>query len=356
MFRSRIGRRSVDRNPHAPRAGDVPGVGLGEAVQALQRERANLTNQNSGRDRPSDNYENKTVRLSYNITVFHNKEESHLALNNPIFVNRDASLSTKNDVITAVGLPMLNYYLELSVRNRKKAPTQIPGMFKKQNGNSDLFYTYNVEDFIDKWSFLGSLSDPPELAKNYSEGGVITPALNPKIGVNAAGVIRLKQQFAEELHTGDQVFYVVKPVVSPYKCFFGWRGETVGPRTSSDTSFLQVFGFSDNETVIPYASTAPGHMHPPLLRDRDGIAKMIATKQHYSIIEYDPINGFNVRQAEDVDVPDLIVDKYTEGYVIPVGVVQTVDKEPVSSEKLLLSHRDVTKQNELPNVSVARSS
>lgn len=355
MFRRRLSRGPIDKAPRAPTKEEVPGTPLNQAARQIQQYRNNLGSDLIGRDEPKNTYENSTVKESYHISVFHNQEESNLFEHSPIFVNGPATASTQSDVISALGLPMINHYLELSVRDKQEAPRQLPGSLRKRNNNLDQFYTYSVEEFAQKWSFLGSLNEPPELARNYSEGGIIKPSLHPKIGVDVSGVVTLKQQFAQEVSTGDHLYWIVKPVVSPYKCFYGWKGESLGSRTPSDTSFLQVFGFSDKDTVIPFPNTSNSERDTPQLRDRCGIAKNVAIKQHYSIVEYDPINGINIRPGEDVDVPDLIVDMYTEGYVIPVGIVQTVDAAPVSRDRLLISHRDIEKQSTLPTVSVVRS-
>lgn len=361
MFKSRlppstIARGPIDRKERPPRASEVHGISMEQAARAVQQEGAKLRTTIAGRDHPMNTYENRYVKQSYNISVFHGQEESHLFVNSPIFVNRPSTLGTQNDVITALGIPMINHYLELTMRDRTQSHQPIPGSFKRRHSNLDRFYTRTVQQFMSDWSFLGGLDEPPELASNYSEGGIIKPALNPKIGVKTAGVITLKQQFAQDVNTGDQLFYIVKPVISPYKCFYGWRGETLGPRTPSDTSFLQIMGFSDRDVVIPRPSTASDIMQPPLLHDSCGMALNSRIEQSYRIVEWDELNGFNIRSAEVPDVPDIIVDLWTEGHVIPVGVVQSADRQPVSKDRLLMSHRDVEKQQLLPNVNVARSS
>ena len=113
-------------------------------------------------------------------------------------------------------------------------------------------------------------------------------------------------------------------------------------------------GFSDKDTVIPVPDSSRNGVDKPGLRDTLGIAKEIATKQHYSILEWDDEAGnFIKRQTEDLDVPDLVVEMYEHGLVIPVGHVQTVRKDMrISEEELLISHRNWKKLMLLPNVSV----
>jgi len=298
--------------------------------------------------------ENRTMTCSYSITLFRDGYEAEFFPKSPLFVNKPATLSTKNDVICAVSLPQLNFYLEKGVRER--------GMRRGLNGRQkqmnydDMFYSFTPDEFVKTWNFLGSLDEKPELAQNYSEGGIIKPALNPKIGVHMTGVVPLKQQFAEHVSSGDQLYWIVKSVESPYRCFFNPKGQTVGQKTPDNRSFLQVFGFSDKDTVTPVPSTAIADRDSPLLRDSMGLAKNIAIKQHYSRLDWDEDAETFVRlDTEDADVPDLVVDMWQQGHVIPVGVVQRADQKPVGRDDLLTSHRSYKKQMLLPNVYVSRA-
>lgn len=342
--------QKVSATPHAPPKADVYGVPLSQMASAIRAESRKMSG-TSGINRGLGNTENRTLTSSYNITLFKEGYETELQPNFPIFTNRPASISSaKTDVICALSVPQINYYLEKGVRQRG-SQRSING--RKQLTFDDQFYAYTPEEFAQTYSFIGSLDEKPELPQSYSEGGVIKPALNPKIGVQSTGVVVMKQQFARSVDSGDQLYWLVKSMESPYRCYYNTKGQSIAGKTSSSKTFLQIMGFSDKDTVIPVPNTSK-NVDEPGLKDTLGIAKEIATKQHYSILEWDDeAEIFVKRQTEDLDVPDLVVEMYEQGHVMPIGHVQTVRKDVrISEEELLIAHRNWKKLMLLPNVSV----
>lgn len=318
---------------------------------SIREERAKILNELSGLNRGHGHTENRTLTTSYHITLFRDGYETEFFVNAPLFINRNASLSTKNDVICAVSIPQLNMYLEKAVR--------MGGKKRSLNGREainyeDQFYVKTPEEFAKTYSFIGALDEKPELAQSYSQGGVIKPALNPKIGVRSTGVVTMKQLFSsKQVAPADQLYFVTKPMTSPYNCFYNTKGQSIGEKTSPDKTFLQVIGFSSRDTVIPAPSTAENDLDPPRLSDTLGIAKNIALKGTYKIMEYDEETDRIIeRPAEDLDVPELLVDMTQEGEVIKLGHVQTCDKKTVSEDERLKAHRNYIKQMLLPNVNV----
>lgn len=356
MFMTRLPKSTVlEKRPRMPTGSDIQFSSMERAAAVLQAERARMMAATPLLGEPKNTYENRTVKQSYKLAVFHDGQESDMEEFCPVFVHRPTTLSQPNDVITAMSLPHINYYCEMAVRDRGSVVRQPVDVLRKTRATSNEFYTYSIDEFLEKWNFQGSLDIKPQLAKNYTEGGTISPYINPGVVVNTAGVITLKQVFGESLQPNDHLYWLVKPVDSPYRAFYGLKGETVAPKTPYGTSFLQVLAFSEKDTVIPYPNTARKHDQDPLLWDRCGMARNQKLSELYRIVEYDELNGYNFRPAEDVDVPDIVADLYQEGAVHPVGIVQRVDPRPVSYELRLQAHRDMEKLKSLPNVTVIRN-
>lgn len=354
MFMSRVPREGVlsDSRARMPTEADIK-MGTLAAANAMLEAGAALGTY--GLTNPNNTYENQTVKHSYHLGVFHEGQESELEQYCPVFIHRPTTLTLPNGTICALTVPQINYYLELSVRDRSVNVRRPVDVLRKSHAVSNQFYTYSMEEFQDSWNFLGSLDVRPKLAKMNTEGGTITPSLNPAVAVNTAGVVRMKQMFAETLQPNDHVYWLVKHVESPYKAFYGLKGETIAPKTPHGTSFLQIIPFSDKDTVIPYPSTANSADQDPLFYDRCSMVRNQKLESLWNIVEHDELNGYNIRPGEKDDIPPIVVDAYEEGLVIPVGIVQRADPRPVSHHQRLLAYRDIGAMKDLPNVTVIRS-
>ena len=316
---------------------------------------------------------NDTVRHSYSLAVFREGHETGLFEHAPVFAHRPASLSTQHaDTICVLSVPHLNFHLEDAARQQAassflsfaagpspvdSSSSNIDDVYRQLNRTqtySKQFQLHNPIEFAQQYSFLGALETAPLLRRKGSSASYATAT--PQATIQTAGLVTMKQQFAQSVSSGDQLYWIVKPMETPYKQFLSPSGAAAGSRTAAGTSFLQLMGFSDKDSVVPVPSSASGDRDIPRQKDSMGVAKNIALHGHYSLMEYDEASdSFLKRDTEDADVPDLIVDLWQQGHVIPVGTVQSADPKKVSEEDLLLSYRDYNKQKLLPNVQVVKA-
>ena len=356
-FNLGLGSEKTWSDPSTGGGGPIPSFNAGTASTGLSSpgfggsmmDAQTMSNNKPGRQKNPFVFQHDIEALSTDAQMRY--AEGHL-----MFFKNTPDKSVKR--YTAYALQNLNYFLELSHRNKLQQEQEklIYSVNKSKSGgggnggggNDKTMEAYNEQQTRKRSLFNDAVDLFPSNVDEFEDGmlfeGVWSTSTDKKGarqrngGIIAEGEIKIGNIFGR-LQPGDYVGLECKFVNNPYPNFMDDNGSVLGAATSG--SIPQVVGIFETTGKFPAHCTnqngrgpnnGSNYMRVGEPNDMDFISECEIKQYEYSEVDSDGFTNFNSRKQK---VSTLKTDIYQQSFYIPLGYVKYGTSKPPAQDILM---------------------